>query len=93
MVGHKRSTHAQVEMNIPVKGWEQMPYFLAIVREGSLRGAAEILGTTHAKVSRHLNALEASYGMQLLGRARSGVTLTEAGKLLVLSPKRPKTYS
>lgn len=70
-------------MNIPVNGWEQMPYFLATARQGSLRGAAEALGTTHAKVSRHLNALEASYGLQLLRRTRSGVTLTEAGKLLI----------
>lgn len=45
-----------------------MPNFLATVREGSLRGAEEALGTTPAKVSRHLNALEASYGMQLLRR-------------------------
>lgn len=70
-------------MSVSIKGWEQMPYFLATVRQGSLRGAAETLGTTHAKVSRHLNALETSYGMQLLRRTRGGVQLTEAGKLLL----------
>lgn len=70
-------------MNIYVNSWEQMPYFLATVRGGSLRAGAETLGTTHAKVSRHLNALEISYGMQLLRRTRSGVVLTEAGKLLL----------
>jgi DNA-binding transcriptional LysR family regulator len=70
-------------MPLSINGWEQMPYFLAAVREGSLRGAAEALGTTHAKVSRHLSALEASYGMQLLRRTRGGVQLTEAGKLLI----------
>ena len=69
-------------MSLSIKGWEQMPYFLATVRQGSLRAAAETLGTTHAKVSRHLNALETSYGMQLMRRTRGGVQLTEAGKLL-----------
>jgi DNA-binding transcriptional LysR family regulator len=70
-------------MATPITGWEQIPYFLAAVREGSLRAAAAALGTTHAKISRHINALEASYGMQLLRRTRGGVTLTEAGKLLL----------
>ncbi|MFT7108169.1 MAG: DNA-binding transcriptional LysR family regulator [Yoonia sp.] len=70
-------------MSLSIKGWEQMPYFLATVRQGSLRAAAQSLGTTHAKVSRHLNALETSYGMQLLRRTRGGVQLTEAGKLLL----------
>lgn len=70
-------------MTLSINGWEQMPYFLATVRQGSLRAAADTLGTTHAKVSRHLNALETSYGMQLLRRTRGGVQLTEAGKLLL----------
>lgn len=70
-------------MQLAATNWEQMPYFLAVARSGSLRSAAEALGTTHAKLSRHINALEASYGMQLFRRSRGGVDLTEAGKLLL----------
>lgn len=70
-------------MTPQITGWEQMPYFLATAREGSFRAAAEAMGTTHAKVSRQINALEATYGLQLLHRARGGVTLTDAGRLLL----------
>ncbi len=70
-------------MQIAATNWEQMPYFIAVARFGSLRGAAESLGTTHAKIRRHINALEASYRMQLFRRSRNGVELTEAGKLLL----------
>ena len=70
-------------MEFAAKNWEQMPYFLAVARFGSLRAAAEALGTTHAKLSRQIDALEGAYGMQLFRRSRSGVELTEAGKLLL----------
>ena len=70
-------------MQFAATNWEQMPYFLAVARFGSLRAAAEALGTTHAKLSRHINALEASYGMALFRRSRVGVELTEAGNLLL----------
>lgn len=63
--------------------WAQMPYFLAVARSGSLRAAAEILGASHGTVNRQLQALEASYGVQLFRRSRSGVTLTEAGQSLL----------
>ena len=63
--------------------WAQMPYFLAVARSGSLRGAAEAMGTTHTKINRHLEALEAAYGMQLIRRSRGGISLTDAGKLLL----------
>ncbi len=63
--------------------WEQMPYFLAVARAGSLRAAAELLGTTHAKINRHLQALETAYGVQLFRRSRAGVELTAAGTALL----------
>ena len=63
--------------------WEQMPYFLAVARAGSLRGAAVAIGTTHLKVNRHLQALEAAYGTDLVRRGRRGITLTEAGQQLL----------
>ena len=65
-----------------MQDWEQMPFFLAVARTGSLRSAAEQLGATHATVRRHVEALEAGYGVQLFRRTRRGLTLTGAGETL-----------
>ena len=54
--------------------WEQMPYFLALARHGSLRAAADDMGTTHGKIGRHLAALEGAYGVQLFRRTKSGLS-------------------
>jgi len=66
-----------------VYDWEQLPYFLAVSRAGSLRAAAAQLGTTHVKVGRHLRALEASYGVTLVRRSTKGIELTNEGKHLL----------
>ncbi len=63
--------------------WEQLPYFLAVARHGSLRTAAEGLGSAHGTVKRHIEALENSYGVQLFRRTRRGLNLTAAGQRLV----------
>lgn len=63
--------------------WEQIPYFLAVARTGSLRAAAEQLGATHGTVNRHIQALETVYGVQLFLRTRSGLELTKAGRTLI----------
>lgn len=63
--------------------WEQMPYFLTVARAGSFRAAAEVLGVTHGTVSRHIAALETSYGAVLFQRSKSGPILTKAGRRLL----------
>lgn len=63
--------------------WQQIPYFLAVARNGSLRAAAEQLNATHATVRRHVQSLEATYGVQLFRRSQSGLELTAAGKTLL----------
>ncbi len=60
--------------------WTGMPYFLAAVRTGTLRGAAEVTGATHATVKRHIEVLENSYGVRLFRRTRRGLELTSAGR-------------
>lgn len=72
-------------MNDVVKShdWEQMPYFLAVARSGSLRAAGEALGATHGTVDRHVRALETAYGVQLFRRTRGGLSLTREGRALV----------
>lgn len=60
--------------------WEQIPYFLAVAREGSLRAAADNLDATHGTVNRHITALENSYGVRLFRRTSVGLELTVAGR-------------
>ena len=68
-----------------------MPFFLAVARGGSLRAAAETLGATHATVRRHIEALEASYGVQLFRRTRRGLILTGAGETLLPEAEEAET--
>ena len=74
-----------------MQDWEQMPFFLAVARTGSLRSAAEQLGATHATVRRHVEALEAGYGVQLFRRTRRGLTLTGAGETLLPEAEEAET--
>ena len=61
------------------ESWSDLPYFLAIARTGSLRAAAEKMGSNHATVRRRLGALEACFGAKLFERSIDGFKLTPAG--------------
>jgi DNA-binding transcriptional LysR family regulator len=54
-----------------------------VARQGSLSAAAVTLGYTQPAVSRQIAVLEAEAGVQLLQRIPQGVTLTDAGRMLV----------
>jgi DNA-binding transcriptional LysR family regulator len=54
-----------------------------VARCGSLSSAAAVLGYTQPAVSRQIAVLESEVGLQLLQRLPHGVTLTDAGRLLV----------
>lgn len=60
--------------------WDDIRIFLAVARIGSLSGAARHLDVQHSTVSRRLQHLEASLGVRLLDRKRSGYELTPAGE-------------
>lgn len=64
-------------------GWELYRSFLAVVREGSLSGAARLLGLTQPTVGRHVDALEASLGVGLFTRSQGGLAPTEVALALV----------
>ena len=59
-------------------------YFLAVVREESISGAAEFLHITQPTLSRQLMDLEEELGVKLLNRGKRNrrITLTEEGMLL-----------
>lgn len=59
-----------------------LEYYLALVREGSVSGAAEVLHLSQPTLSRQLIELERELGTTLFERGRHGITLTEDGMLL-----------
>jgi DNA-binding transcriptional LysR family regulator len=54
-----------------------------VAARGSFSAAAEALSFTQSAISQHVAALEREAGTQLVERRRSGVRLTEAGRVLV----------
>lgn len=56
--------------------------FNAIAEEGTLRGAANLLGLQPSTVSHQLKTLESLLGVSLFARTTRSVTLTEAGQIL-----------
>ena len=59
-------------------GWDLYRTFGAVLREGSLSGAARALGLTQPSVARHVDALEAAVGADLFVRTQRGLSPTEA---------------
>jgi DNA-binding transcriptional LysR family regulator len=64
------------------QSWDNLRYFLAVARTGTLSAAAEQLGTEHTTVARHTHALEEELNSRLFHRSNSGYGLTEAGERL-----------
>src|ERR1700743_2336414 len=60
--------------------WDDVRYFLAVARGGSVRAAAERLGVNHATVLRRVAQLEQRLGAQMFEKLPSGYRLTEAGE-------------
>lgn len=59
-----------------------LQYFLAVVREESVSGAAEYLHLSQPTLSRQLKDLEEELGKQLFIRGNRKITLTDEGMLL-----------
>lgn len=60
----------------------------ALVREGTMLGAAERLGVTQPAISAALGSLEKEIGLTLFYRTRRGLTLTVHGQALLPKIKR-----
>jgi DNA-binding transcriptional LysR family regulator len=59
--------------------WDDVRYFLAAARGGSVRAAAGRLGVNHSTVLRRISQLEERLGAQMFEKLPSGYRLTEAG--------------
>ena len=58
--------------------WDLYRTFGAVLQEGSLSGAARLLGITQPSVARHIDALEAMLGVSLFVRSARGLSPTDA---------------
>lgn len=65
--------------------WDDVRYFLAVVREGSFSRAARSLGADQSTVSRRIIALEAALRQPLFERGARAAVLTSYGAQLVES--------
>src|SRR6202051_5345259 len=59
--------------------WDDVRYFLAVARGGSVRAAAERLGVNHSTVLRRIAQLEERLGARMFEKLPSGYRLTAAG--------------
>src|SRR5215469_6011817 len=63
-------------------GWELYRSLLGVLQQGSLSGAARMLGITQPTVGRHISTLEDSLGVALFTRSQAGLLPTEAALAL-----------
>ncbi|XXF10468.1 LysR family transcriptional regulator [Pseudomonas sp. D2-3] len=63
--------------------WENQRAFLAVLRTGSLSGAARVLGITQATARRRIELLEGQVGVNLFTRSPAGLVPTETARELV----------
>jgi molybdate transport repressor ModE-like protein len=63
-----------------VLDWEDVRFFMALARHGSLSAAARALKVNHATVARRIAALEQALGNPLFNRRPGGYGLTAAGR-------------
>ena len=60
--------------------WDDIRYFLAVARAGSVRAAAEGLGVYHSTVLRRIAQLEKRLGARMFEKLPSGYRVTAAGE-------------
>jgi molybdate transport repressor ModE-like protein len=63
--------------------WDDVRFFLAVAREGSVRGAAERLKVNHSTVLRRIAELEEQLGAHMFEKLPSGYRLTDAGEEVI----------
>jgi len=61
-----------------MSNWDDIRFFLAVARAGSLSGAARVLGVNHSTVSRRIATLEKNHGVRLFNRVRDGYEMSDA---------------
>ncbi|MBX2878855.1 MAG: LysR family transcriptional regulator [Granulosicoccus sp.] len=75
--------HKSINWNAVSFDWNHVRAFLAAAEQGSLSGAARVLGQTQPTLSRQISSLEDDLGVLLLERGTRGLTLTDPGMQLL----------
>lgn len=65
-----------------MRDWENLRYFLAVARQGTVSGAARELAVSHSTVLRHVEQFETVLGSKLFKKLQRGYELTAAGESL-----------
>jgi DNA-binding transcriptional LysR family regulator len=68
--------------------WDDLRFFLAVAREGTLTGAARLLRTDHTTVGRRIRGLEEGLVAKLFDRHTTGYALTPLGDALLQHAER-----
>jgi DNA-binding transcriptional LysR family regulator len=63
--------------------WEDVRYFVALARHGTLSATARALRVNHATVARRIASLETLLGRPLFDRRAKGYVLTAEGKAVL----------
>lgn len=63
--------------------WDDLRYFLALARQGTVSSAGRELNVRHTTVARRIAILEDSLGSKLFDRTPSGYVLTQVGENLL----------
>ena len=63
--------------------WDDLRFFLALSRAGTVSAAGRALGVKHTTVARRIQAFEEGLGTRLFDRQSVGYVLTQAGENLV----------
>ncbi len=60
--------------------WDDLRFFLALAREGSVSGAGRALGVKHTTVARRIRAFEERLGTRLFNRPSDGYAMTQVAE-------------
>ncbi len=63
--------------------WDDLRFFLAVARMGTIRGGAQAISANHATVARRLSVLENTIEARLFDRSQTGLKLTQLGEELL----------
>ena len=65
--------------------WDNLRFFLAVARKGSVRAAANSLGVNHSTVARRISTFEKKLEVRLFERLPNGYVLTPTGEEMLKS--------
>ena len=68
--------------------WDDLKYFLAVARTGTLRGGADSIRANHTTLARRLTIMEERLGSRLFDRSKAGLVLTQLGEDLMPHAER-----